>query len=101
MSDPGSMDGQTIYTKDWREELYYQGLEATSTATDFPYYYTELIEEWPKIYDLKKQNFSDEFLEDPTACDFYLDIIDSGADVGIYSVPNIGRRSVAVSEDGL
>ena len=99
--DPGNMGGQTIYTKDWREELYYQGLEATSTATDFPYYYTELIEEWPKIYDLKKQDFSDDFLEDPTACDFYLDIIDSSADVGIYSVPNIGRRSVAVSEDGI
>ena len=90
-----------IRTKDWREELYYQGLEATNTATDFPYYYTELIEEWPKLYDLSSQTFNPTIAKDPSTIDFYLDIIDSGADVGKYSVSNIGRRSIAVNEDGI
>ena len=93
--------GQTIYSKDWREELYYQGLEAWQTGTDFPYYYTELIEELPKIYDLEKQEFVSAIAEDPSSIDFYLDIIDSDADVGKYNVQNIGRRSIAVSEDGI
>ena len=99
---PTTVDvGQTIYSKDWREELYYQGLEAWQTGTDFPYYYTELIEELPKIYDLEKQEFVPAIAEDPSSIDFYLDIIDSDADVGKYNVQNIGRRSIAVSEDGI
>ena len=91
----------TIRTKDWREELYYQGLEATNTASDFPYYYTELIEEWPKLYDLEKQKFKESVIKDPSTIDFYLDIIDSGTEIGKYSVSNIGRRSTAVNEDGI
>ena len=90
-----------VYTKDWREELYYQGLEAYNTATDFSYYFTELIEELPKVYDLQKQEFKDAVYNDPSSIDWFLDIIDSAADVGKYSVDNIGRRSQAVSEDGI
>jgi len=90
-----------IRTKDWREELYYQGLEATNTGTDFPYYYTELIEEWPKLYDLSTQTFNPAIAKDPSTIDFYLDIIDSGSDIGKYSVSNIGRRSTVVNEDGI
>lgn len=90
-----------VYTKDWREELYYQGLEATWTATDSPYYFTELIEEWPKIYDLINQCFYPSVAKDPSIVDFYLDIIDSGSEVGKYNVQNIGRRSNVVQEDGI
>lgn len=91
--------GQAIYTKDWREELYYQGLEAEGLAQDSNYYFTELINEWPKLYDLKEQTFKESVRKNPSAIDFYLDIIDSVADVGKYSVKNIGRRSTVVSDD--
>lgn len=101
VSDPSKIKGETIYTQDWREELYYQGIESIQTATDCGYYFTELIEEWPKLYDLKHQQFKEQLITDPAAIDFYLDMIDVGTDVSKYSVPNIGRRSYAVEEDGI
>ena len=92
---------KVIITKDWREELYYQGIETATTATDFPYYYTELVEEWPKLYDLKEQKIKDEVFSNASSIDFFLDIIDIGSGVGKYSVDNIGRRSIAVNEEGI
>lgn len=95
----------TVYTRDYREELYYQGWEAAGSTTDESdftaeddsnYYYTELSTEFPKIYDFKKQEFK---IKDPTAIDFYLDIIDSGAEVGKYSVETMGRRSKVIQEN--
>lgn len=91
--------GTTVYTKDWREELYYQGVEAEDTGTDYNYYYVELINEWPKLYDLEKQEFKDYVENEPTTLDFYLDMIDTHTEVGRYSVQNIGRRSQVVSDD--
>jgi len=92
---------QTVYTIDWREELYYQGLEAAETATDYNYYYTELANEWPLLYDLKNQKFKEEMEEDPGMVQYYLDMIDSSAEVGKYQVSNIGRRTQAIMDDDL
>lgn len=89
----------TIYTKDWREELYYQGVEAEDTGTDYNYYYTELKSEWPKLYDLVNQKFKDSVQRNPNQLDFFLDMVDSNTEIGKYSVDNIGRRSIAVSDD--
>lgn len=91
--------GQTIYTRDYREELYYQGIEALQLGTNTSYYFTELYAEWPKIFDLKEQVFKSNIVENPSSIDFFLDIIDTGSEVGRYGVPNIGRRSVVVEED--
>ncbi len=91
----------TVYTLDWREELYYQGIEAIDTATDYNYYYTELCSEWPKLYDLESQVFKVDPAKDPGLINYYLDMIDSSAEVGKYQVSNIGRRTMAVMEDSL
>ena len=88
-----------IYTKDWREELYYQGIEALDTATSSNYYFVELVNEWPKLYDLKQQDFKEKVRKNPSGIDFYLDMIDSNADIGKYCVQEIGRRSISVSDD--
>ena len=91
--------GQTIYTKDWRQELYYQGIEATDTGNNYNYYYTELVSEWPKLYDLQSQKFKDQVHNNPSQLDFYLDMIDDKSAIGQYSVNNIGRRSIVESND--
>ena len=90
---------RTIYTLDYREELYYQGLEAERTGTETNYYFTELYSEWPKIYDLENQCFYQNIVLNPSNMDFFLDIIDSSSSVGQYSVNNIGRRSMVIQED--
>ena len=88
-----------MITVDWREELYYQGIEAQDTGSSYPYYFTELINEWPKLFNLKTQDFYDSVKQDPSGIDFFLDMIDDTASVGQYCVDNIGRRSVVVQED--
>lgn len=92
-------DDCLVTTVDWREELYYQGVQAQDTGSDYPYYYTELLNEWPKLFNLKTQEFYDSVKKDPSSIDFFLDMIDDTADVGQYCVDNIGRRSIVVSED--
>ena len=91
--------GVPIYTKDWREELYYQGLEALDTATNSNYYFVELINEWAKLYDLQEQKFKDNVRKNPSRVDFFLDIIDDVAGIGKYSVKNIGRRSISLLDE--
>lgn len=93
-------------TKDWRTQLYVQGLIAERLGTDVGYYYAELKEFWPQIYDVAEQKFWGEKEEEPVQlqalCDgnFYLDFIDSSGPLGKYSVSAIGRRQqVVVDED--
>lgn len=47
-----------IQTNDWRSELFLQGLFTRGESTDSNYYYTELLNEWPKLYNLKANEFS-------------------------------------------
>lgn len=93
-------------TKDWRTQLYVQGLIAERLGTDAGYYYAELKEFWPQIYDVAEQKFWGEKEEEPVQlqalCDgnFYLDFIDSSGPLGKYSISAIGRRQqVVVDED--
>lgn len=93
-------------TKDWRTQLYVQGLIAERLGTDVGYYYAELKEFWPQIYDVAEQKFWGEKEEEPVQlqalCDgnFYLDFIDSSGPLGKYSISAIGRRQqVIVDED--
>ena len=99
------LESTKIITKDWRSELYLQGQQATPLATDSNYYFSELLNEWPKQYDLdgsinekNRVGFFDEILEDPTHLDFYLDLIDDGSAISNFSVENIGRRQKVITD---
>lgn len=89
---------QEITTQDWRTELYLQGSIAEPLGIDSNYYYTELKNEWPKLYDVQNGEFYD---LNPTDLDFYLDFIDSSAAISEFSISNIGRRSKVVSDDSI
>lgn len=92
-------DDCMVTTVDWRQELYYEGIEAQDTGADQPYYFAELLNEWPKLFNLKTQQFYDSVKENPSGIDFWLDMIDDTAEVGEYSVDNIGRRGAVVQQD--
>ena len=92
-------DDCMVTTVDWRQELYYEGIEAQDTGADQPYYFAELLNEWPKLFNLKTQQFYDSVKENPSGIDFWLDMIDDTAEVGESSVDNIGRRGVVVQQD--
>lgn len=94
-------ESRYVGTVDWREEYYYQGLVAEAQGVDYPYYYTELINEWPKLFDLVNQKFKEEVSQRPSDLDFFLDMIDVNSEMGQYSVPNIGRRSKVISDNDI
>ena len=43
---------ESITTTDWRTELYFSGIQAEPFGLNSNYYYTELKNQWPKIYPL-------------------------------------------------
>ena len=94
-------DWQDIYAYDWRTALYLQGAIAEPLGTYSNYYYTELINEWPKLYDLNENDFKSEVKERPSDIDFFLDFIDGSTSVGELNISNIGRRTVVVNDNNI
>ena len=102
-----------VQTTDWRTELYLQGVQAEPLGIHSNYYYTELLNEWPKLYDLRKKiinineedvytgDFYEEVLKTPSDIDFFLDIIDSSAAISQFSVSNIGRRTKVINDNNV
>ena len=89
-----------ITTTDWRTELYLSGAQAEGFSLDTNNYYTELNNEWPKMYDIENGEFYEEYEKDPSSLDYFLDFIDSSAAIGELSISNIGKRSkIVVDED--
>lgn len=91
-----------VITTDWRDELYFQGVEAESKGLDTNSYYVELLNEWPKIYgDLGDgtRGFFPEVKAYPSEIDFFLDFIDTASSLSEFSVDNIGRRTKVINDD--
>lgn len=90
-----------VISQDWREELYYQGIEALAVGVDTGVYFEDLRNEWPKLYDLKEQKIKDVYLNDPLLMDYYLDFIDTNEELSKISVAAIGRRTKAQNADNV
>ena len=88
-----------VTTTDWRSELYLSGAQAEGFSLDTNDYYTELNNEWPKIYDMSQGKFYDQYVEDPSSLDYFLDFIDANASISELSISNIGKRSKVVVDD--
>lgn len=92
---------KTIITKDWRTELYLAGTNASNLGLNSNDYYSELQNEWPRLYDLEKQEFKESVLTDPTSINYFLDFIDSTAAISELSINNIGKRSKVISNNDI
>lgn len=44
-------------------------------------------------------DFYEEVLKTPSDIDYYLDFIDSGAEISKFSIANIGRRSIVINDN--
>ena len=87
--------------KDWHTELFFQGVAAYQNATDPGYYYAELANEWPKLYDLENAHYLTEIQTTPEKMEYFLDFIDTSASIGKYSVSQIGRRTKVIEDDSI
>ena len=90
---------QTVTTKDYRTELYLAGVANEPFGLDSNYYYTELKNEWTKLYDIKNTKFYNEVESQPSNIDFFLDLIDTTSALQEFSVNNIGRRTSVTVDD--
>ena len=92
--------------KDWRTQLYVEGLISERLGRESNYYFAELKENWVQIYDVANQRFFGEEEDEPfqlqALCEgnYFLDFIDSSGPLGEFSVSAIGRRTdVVVDQD--
>ena len=104
---------EKVRTTDWRSELYLQGVAAEPLGINSNYYYAELANEWPKLYDLKASSsiengetiyegaFRPEVLKNQSSIDYYLDFIDTDSKISEIAVNNIGRRSLVKSSNDI
>ena len=92
---------ETIKATDFRTQLYMAGVASQPFGIDSNYYYTELKNEWPKLYDMRNQKFFDGVLDQPSDINFFLDFIDSSAAISEFSVQNIGRRTTTLVDDSI
>ncbi len=91
---------EKITTKDWRTQLLMQGLEGNVLGTESNYYFAELFNEWPQIYDVRAGKFFKETLNNPTQINYFLDFIDAPASpIAELDVNNIGRRTKVFNEE--
>ena len=93
------IDFQDIVSQDWRTELYLAGAMGEPYGVDSNYYYAELKNEWPKLYDIKSATWRDDTSQYPSDLDFYLDFIDTTAPISEFSISNIGRRTKVLVDD--
>ena len=112
----------------WREELYRRALLAYGSSTEGSYYDQELLVEWRAIFDptstrdqgptsfqsrwegkygvadgndsavLPWRGYNLDAILNPEKLRYWLDIIDSSANIGQYSVSRIGRRTCVTND---
>ena len=92
---------ETVTATDYRTELYMAGVASQPFGLDSNYYYTELKNQWPKLYNIRGSNpgFFKENLQQPNNIDFFLDFIDTTSSLAQFSVNNIGRRTTVLNND--
>lgn len=84
--------------KQWQTYLYYKGLQDEVNGLDTSYYFLRLRNEWPKVFNLRKNKFYDKFLQEAYNSDFYLELVDTYSTTN-YNVKNIGRRTIVKQSD--
>ena len=91
----------SVTSTDFRTELYLSGINSEPFGLESNYYFTELKNEWPKIYDIQNQQFFKETLTQSSDIDFFLDFIDTSSAISEFSVQNIGRRTAVLVDDSI
>lgn len=96
----------SIPCDEWREELYRRALNAQVTNSVYDNYYdSELIAEWRGLYDPMNSSWdtynhwNPDVFNNPENLNFWLDFIDTGSEIGKYSINEIGRRTKVINSD--
>lgn len=85
---------------DWRNLLYFGDFFASLQGLETSYYWAEMYNEWPKIYNIQENDWIPGVLDAPSSLDWWIDFIDNDSIMNKFAVDAIGRRSYAKTESG-
>lgn len=88
--------------QDYRTELFLQGIEDETNGLNTNYYYTQLKNQWPKLYDILNGKFyygTDK--HNISQMDFFLDLLSSNSYIQKYNIENIGRRTTTITNNAI
>ena len=77
------------------------GVASQPFGLDSNYYYTELKNQWPKLYNMRGSDpgFFKENIQQPNNIDFFLDFIDTNSTLEQFNINNIGRRTTVLNDE--
>lgn len=81
--------------------LYLQGVEAEKSGTKYNDYYTELKNEWPKLWDLWNNKMYIEVESNLSGIDYFLNILSSSSLVNQFGISKIGKRTKVISNNAI
>ena len=87
-----------VKTKDYRTELYLSGKYNERIGINTNDYYSELKNEWEKIYNVKDGHFFEQIIENNNP-EYFLDLLNNEGVLAQFSVKNIGRRTEVINND--
>ena len=105
-NDDNDNNEKIFKSNDYRMELFLNGIINSNLNNDTSEYYTELVTEWPKLYNIFPQNkeqpdFYEDVKKNPTNIDYFLDILSDSNLVTKYGIPNIGKRTVVIKNNNI
>lgn len=88
-------------SKDYRTELYLDGVineELGLTSND---YYVELKNEWPKLFNFSQGAYYSSVKKNPDNIDYYLDLLSTSNLTSQYGIPLIGKRTKIITNNNI
>lgn len=90
-----------IYVKDWREELYYRGLEKVAKGQRPDLYEQEILDLFDSIYNMAEQKFKADIVNNINELRYWIDYLEPVGYFQDISVEAIGTRIYTHQQDNI
>ena len=99
LAKPGEKNSYSYIPKDWRAELYCQGLQKKALQQRPDIYEQELLDLFDAIYDMRKKEFKSDLVNHPNDLQYWFDYIDPIGRLHDISVDAIGPKIHSYQQD--
>ena len=99
LAKPGEKNSYSYIPKDWRAELYCQGLQKKTLQQRPDIYEQELLDLFDAIYDMRERKFKSDLVNHPNDLQYWFDYIDPIGGLHDISVDAIGPKVHSYQQD--
>ena len=92
-------DIEDYIAKDWRAEMYLQGLEKLQKSQRPDIYEQELLDFFDMIYDFKEQQFKTKMVDKPNDLNYFLDFLEPYDELNDCAVDSICMKTYTYQQD--